>query len=394
MSKNLFLISLIMIIGISTSYAYSQEIGLATFQESAQLIIDKKMLQNSIASITLLSTNTQEIKIPIELEEKIRENKRIQAIVITNQNNCVLGVTDQSCVLINVERNPEDKGINAIQESTKKIGDSFIGEINQMLNTDAKFFQVYIHTADQANQELETSGIISGAGIISAVYTMPMQDTHYMYQKISTMLLSKEIRDGKGFYNVARNLSVEDNAKTTLSIIPSDSKLLLQLRMSVENSIEKLNQMDETNVKINPLKFFKIKELNRSNYFSTGNYPLNSIFQIVIVSNEETNISDINGNIIPTQNVDGMEIPTDVTKKGWIFDPQKGQQIQGKYIFGESVSVNEDELKFSLINDNPQSKEVELDESIVEVDESITIVIIITVVSILVAIFYLKGYKK
>ena len=204
MSKNLFLISLIMIIGISTSYAYSQEIGLATFQESAQLIIDKKMLQNSIASITLLSTNTQEIKIPIGLEEKIRENKRIQAIVITNQNNCVLGVNDQSCILINVERNPEDKGINAIQESTKKIGDSFIDEINQMLNTDAKFFQVYIHTTDQANQELETSGIISGSGIISAVYTMPMQDTHYMYQKISTMLLSKEIRDGKGFYNVAR----------------------------------------------------------------------------------------------------------------------------------------------------------------------------------------------
>ena len=394
MSKNLFLISLIMIIGISTSYAYSQEIGLATFQESAQLIIDKKMLQNSIASITLLSTNTQEIKIPIELEEKIRENKRIQAIVITNQNNCVLGVSDQSCILINVERNPEDKGINAIQESTKKIGDSFIDEINQMLNTDAKFFQVYIHTTDQANQELETSGIISGSGIISAVYTMPMQDTHYMYQKISTMLLSKEIRDGKGFYNVARNLSVEDNAKTTLSIIPSDSKLLLQLRMSVENSIEKLNQIDETNVKINPLKFFKIKELDRSNYFSTGNYPLNSIFQIVIVSNEETNISDINGNIIPTQNVDGIEIPTDITKKGWIFDPQKGQQIQGKYIFGESVSLNEDELKFSLINDNSQSKELELDESIVELDESITIVIIITVVSILVAIFYLRGYKK
>ena len=394
MSNNLFLISLIMIIGISTSYAYSQEIGLATFQESAQLIIDKKMSQNSIASITLLSTNTQEIKIPIGLEEKIRENKRIQAIVITNQNNCVLGVNDQSCILINVERNPEDKGINAIQESTKKIGDSFIDEINQMLNTDAKFFQVYIHTTDQANQELETSGIISGAGIISAVYTMPMQDTHYMYQKISTMLLSKEIRDGKGFYNVARNLSVEDNAKTTLSIIPSDSKLLLQLRMSVENSIEKLNQMDETNVKINPLKFFKIKELDRSNYFSTGNYPLNSIFQIVIVSNEETNISDINGNIIPTQNVDGIEIPTDITKKGWIFDPQKGQQIQGKYIFGESVSLNEDELKFSLINDNSQSKELELDESIVELDESITIVIIITVVSILVAIFYLRGYKK
>ena len=69
---------------------------------------------------------------------------------------------------------------------------------------------------------------------------MPMQDTHYMYQKISTILLSKEIREGKGFYNVARNLSIEDNAKTTFSIIPSDSKLLLQLRMSVENPLENL----------------------------------------------------------------------------------------------------------------------------------------------------------
>jgi len=394
MSKSLFLIALIMIIGISTSYAYSQEIGLATFQESAQLIIDNKMSQNSITSITLLSTNTQEIKIPIELEQKIRENKRIQAIVITNQNNCILGVSDQSCILINVERNPEDKGINAIQESTRKIGDSFIDEINQILKTDAEFFQVYIHTSDQVNQELETSGVISGAGIISAVYTMPMQDTHYMYQKISTILLSKEIREGKGFYYVARNLSVEDNAKTTFSIIPSESKLLLQLRMSVENPLEILSQNDETVTKINPLEFFKIKDLNKSEYLSTGNYPLNSIFQIIIVSNEETSTSDINGNIIPTQIIDGIQIPKEITKKGWIFDPQKGEQIQGKYIFGESTSINEDELKFSLVVNDIQSKETELNKSAIELDESTAVVIIITIVSIGVAIFYLKGYRK
>lgn len=394
MSKSLFLIALIMIIGISTSYAYSQEIGLATFQESAQLIIDNKMSQNSITSITLLSTNTQEIKIPIELEQKIRENKRIQAIVITNQNNCILGVSDQSCILINVERNPEDKGINAIQESTRKIGDSFIDEINQILKTDAEFFQVYIHTSDQVNQELETSGVISGAGIISAVYTMPMQDTHYMYQKISTILLSKEIREGKGFYYVARNLSVEDNAKTTFSIIPSESKLLLQLRMSVENPLEILSQNDETVTKINPLEFFKIKDLNKSEYLSTGNYPLNSIFQIIIVSNEETSTSDINGNIIPTQIIDGIQIPKEITKKGWIFDPQRGEQIQGKYIFGESTSINEDELKFSLVVNDIQSKETELNKSAIELDESTAVVIIITIVSIGVAIFYLKGYRK
>ena len=387
MLKIIFVISIIMVIGISTNYAHSQEIGLSTFQESAQVIIDKKISNTSITSITLLSSNLQEIKIPTELEQKIRENERIQAVVITNQNNCVLGVRDyESCIIINIERNPEDKGINAIQDSTREIADLYIHEMNQVFDTNAKFFQTYIHTSDETNQALGTSGIISGYRTISAVYTMPMQDTDYMYDKLSTMLLSKSIRDGEGFYNVAKILSEDENAKMSFSIIPSESKSLLQLRISIENPIE--SQMEETITKINPLEFFNIENLNRSDYFSSGNYPLNSIFQIVILANDEMNVSDVRGNIIPTQMIDGIEIPIEITKKGWVFDPQKGEQIQGKYIFGESTSINENELKFSLGGNNIQYKEE------IKLDESITVVIIITIVSIGAAIFYLKGYKK
>jgi len=387
MLKIIFVISIIMVIGISTNYAHSQEIGLSTFQESAQVIIDKKISNTSITSITLLSSNLQEIKIPTELEQKIRENERIQAVVITNQNNCVIGIRDyESCIIINIERNPEDKGINAIQDSTKEIADLYIHEMNQVFDTNAKFFQTYIHTSDETNQALGTSGIISGYRTISAVYTMPMQDTDYMYDKLSTMLLSKSIRDGEGFYNVAKILSEDENAKMSFSIIPSESKSLLQLRISIENPIE--SQMEETITKINPLEFFNIENLNRSDYFSSGNYPLNSIFQIVILANDEMNVSDVRGNIIPTQMIDGIEIPIEITKKGWVFDPQKGEQIQGKYIFGESTSINENELKFSLGGNNIQYKEE------IKLDESITVVIIITIISIGVAIFYLKGYKK
>ena len=387
MLKTICVLAIIGIIGISTNYAYSQEIGLATFQESAQVVIDKKINQESIASITLSSSNLQEIKIPSELEQKIRENQRIQAVVITNQNNCILGVYDQSCIIINIERNPGDKGINAIQDSSRKLADSYIDEINQVFDTNAEFLQVYIHTNDATNQALDTSGIISGGGVISAVYTMPMEDTGSMYGKLSSMLLSKSIRDGEGFYNIAKILSEEQNAKMSFSIIPTESKSLLQLRVSVDNQIPKESELDETISKISPLEFFNIENLNRSKYFSTGNYPLNSIFQIIILSNDETNVSDVKGYIIPTQTIDGMQMPMDVTKKGWIFDPQRGELLQGKFIFGESTSVNENELKFSLGGDNLQSKEVELDESIV-------VVIIITIVSIGTAIFYLKGYKK
>ena len=387
MLKIIFVISIIMVIGISTNYAHSQEIGLSTFQESAQVIIDKKISNKSITSITLLSSNLQEIKIPTELEQKIRENERVQAVVITNQNNCVLGVRDyESCIIINIERNPEDKGINAIQDSTREIADLYIHEVNQVFDTNAKFFQTYIHTSDETNQALGTSGIISGYRTISAVYTMPMQDTDYMYDKLSSMLLSKSIRDGEGFYNVAKTLSEDENAKMSFSIIPSESKSLLQLRISIENPIE--SQMEGTITKINPLEFFNIENLNRSDYFSPGNYPLNSIFQIVILANDEINVSDVRGNIIPTQMIDGIEIPIEITKKGWVFDPQKGEQIQGKYIFGESTSINENELKFSLGGNNLQYKEE------IKLDESITVVIIITIISIGAAIFYLKGYKK
>ena len=380
MLKKICIAILIIIVGISTNYAYSQEIGLATFQESAQVIIDNKIDQKSTASITLSSSNIQEIKIPMELEQKIRENDRIEAIVLTNQNNCVLGITDESCILINVKRNPEDKGINAIQESTKKIAESFIDEINQLFDTNAEFFQVYIHTSAESNQEFGTSGIISGEGTVSAAYRMPMEDTDSMYGKISAMLVSKQIRDNGGFYDIATDMATEENAKMTFSIIPTETKTLLQLKLSNNTPIQDIA------TDINPLEFFKIKDLNRSGYFSTGNYPLNSIFQIIILSNEETKVSNIKGNIITTQTIDGMEIPMEITKEGWIFDPREGTQIQGKYIFGESKSVNENNLKFSIGENNPKFKETE--------SEDMIIIGIIGVISIGVAIFYLKGYKK
>ena len=385
MLKIIMMIMVISITGISVNSAYSQEINLSTFQESAQLLIDNKISQETITSITLLSSNIQEIKIPMQFEQKIKDDKRIQAIVVTNENNCVLGVTDQSCILINIERNPEDKGINAIQDNSRITGDSYIDEINQIFDTNAEFFQVFIHTAAETNQALDTSGIISGTGTISAVYTMPMEDTHSMYEKISSMLISKQIRESGGFYNIARNLSTEENAKMSFSIIPTESKMLSQLRVSVSEPIESITE--KTEVKINPLEFFKIENINRSEYFSTGNYPLNSIFQIIIMSNEDKTISNVKGNIIPTITIDEIEIPTEVTKNGWIFDPKNGTQIQGKYIFGGKVSINENELTFSLNEKNMQTNEAEL-------DESITILGVIVIISIGAAVFYLKGYKK
>lgn len=381
----MILFGLIGVIICTTNYAYSQEIGLATFQETAQVIIDKSMSQNVTASIALQSTSIQEIKIPAELEQKIRENSRITAIVLTNQDQCVLGVSDESCIIINVARDPADKNFPAIQNSTRIIAELFIDDLNQIFDTDAKFHSTFVQTSDEMGKALETSGIISGKGTVSAVYTMPMEDTESMYEKISVLLLPKVIRESGGFYDVAKNLSKEDKSKMTFSIIPSENKSLLQLKLSVDypNRAPSVNQVD-------PLEFLKTDELKRSDYFSSGFYPLNSILQVVILSPNSTSVSDVRGSIVPTQIIEGEKIPKEITKEGWVFDPEQGKRIQGKYIFGERMSVDKEELIFSLGgNELITSKKSET-----YFDESIVVVVIITAVAVAAAVFYLKGYKK
>ena len=383
MQKALFsFIILTILVGTTANFAFSQEISHSTFQETAQIVIDKTISQNVTAAITLQSTSIQEIKIPAELEQEIRTDPRIKAVIFTNQEQCVLGVADESCIMINVARNPDDAGIIAIQDSSKEIANMYIDKINQVFDTDAKFHSVFLHSDDESNKALETSGIISGRGMISAVYTLPMEDTNSMYEKITGILLPKIIREGGGFYDVAKDLSSDKNSKMTFSWIPLDTKSLLQVKLSVDYPNKASNISD-----ISPLEFLKVENLQRSDYFSTGFYPLNSIIQVVILSSENTNVSDVNGEIVPTQTIDGEEIPTEITKEGWIFDPKEGQRIQGKYIFGEKIAVNNQELEFSLGGANLQNEKTKFDESTI-------VVIIITIVAILAAVFYLKGYKK
>ena len=169
MQKMISFLTIIALIGISTNYAHSQEMSLSTFQETAQIIIDKRIAHNVTASITLQSTSIQEIKIPAELEQRIRENKNISAVVITNQNQCILGVSNESCILINVKRNPADNNFLEIQNSTLKVAEQFIDELNNTFDTSAKLHSTFIHPNDETNTTLQTSGVISGKGTISAV---------------------------------------------------------------------------------------------------------------------------------------------------------------------------------------------------------------------------------
>jgi hypothetical protein len=369
------------VILIGVNFGYAQDMRLATFQETAQVIVDRSISQNVTASVTLQSTSIQELRIPAELEQRIREDGRVQSVIVTNQNQCILGVVDEACILINVARDTNDKGITAIQQTTKDVANSFIDEINEAFDTDAKLHSVFIHTDDKSNVALGTSGAISGRGTVSAVYTMNMESTDSMFDKVSAILIPQVIRESGGFFDIAKNLSRDDNARVTFSLIPVNDRSLMQLKLSVDYP----NQADKVK-KFSPLEFLQVEQIKRSEYFSQGNYPLNSIIQIAILSPNSEIISDIKGNIVPTQVIDDEKIPTDISKQGWIFDPESGESIQAKYIFGQDNIVSKDNLVFTIGE--------EIKESQVEFDESIIVLIIIAIVAIGAALFYLKGYKK
>ena len=382
-NKRILLVMICSIFAISMGSANAQEVQLATFQEMAQVVVDTTISNNVTASITLQSTSNQEMKIPSELESKILENGKIIAVVITNEENCILGVYDESCILINVQRAEEWEGIIETQDETKKIGNLFIDEINEFFDTNAQYHSSFLHHRDEANVALGTSGVISGRDTVSAVFTMPMEATDSMYEKLSALLLPQLIRESGGFYDVAKELSHEDNAKMTFSMIPQGAGSLYQLKLSVDYT-----NADEISSEIKPLEFLKTKKIERSDYFSQGFYPLNSLIQVAILGDDA--ISKTIPDFIDTELRNGVLVPTNLKQFGWVPDQNSEEMKEVVFLFGEKTSANENELKIILdsAQNNVEPKTQE------EFDESLVVVGIIAAGAIGAAIFFLKGYRK
>lgn len=388
-NKFFLLLAILGVLTFSYVEVSAQEPQLATFQETAQIIIDKSMSNNVTAAIALQSTSNQEIRIPVELSNKIQDTERVIAVIITSEEQCVLGVLDESCVMINLSREGIEGGIFAIQDTGRRIGDSLIDNINAAFDIDAKFHSVFIHQADETGFALETSGVISGRGTVSAVYTMPREDSKTMYEKFSTILLPKEIRESGGFYDIAKKISEEQDARITLSIIPQNGISLYQLKLSIDypNSADKIKS-------ISPLEFLKSENLIRSDYFSNDFYPLNSLLKVVILSKEPLKVNDINTKIVPDIMKDGERFP-EFTTDGWFFDQSSGQKIEATYLFGEKFSIGKNELVFTVSPSKDSNENgINVSSDTNEID-SFQIVVLVGIIMAAAgaSIYYLKGFR-
>ncbi|NHH98759.1 hypothetical protein DYY66_2337 [Candidatus Nitrosotalea sp. FS] len=241
----------------------------------------------------------------------------------------------------------ETYNINTIQKDAQQVGDSLIGSINKAFATNAQFNSVYVNPKGDLSSALGTSGVVSGNRTISVIYTMSRPDSSYLFDGLTAILIPKQIRDDGGFFNAAQKMAQDSNSTVTFVITPGQGALLYQLQVSKQVPITG----PVTTVK--PLELFGVDKLQRSSYFDVGFFPLNSILDVTAISNQNIAITNHGGDLTPSSIKDGQKFPTDLTKSGWIIDPEYGQRVSAVYLFGKDTSVTSDQASLTLGNTMP-----------------------------------------
>ncbi|MGI0018164.1 MAG: hypothetical protein ACREA1_05605 [Nitrosotalea sp.] len=349
--KNLLVLSIIFSLLMTSSFVavYAQQPQLASYRETAHILVDEKVQNKTTAFITLASTSPVEMRVPADLSQRISNTANVTSVVITNAQNCITGVQDQGCILINIVSPAliESYNITAIQTAARQIGDNIIDSMNTAFATNAQFSSVYVNPKGDLSGALGTSGIVSGNRTISVIYTMSRPDSAYLFDGLTAILIPKQIRDDGGFFSAAQKMAQDSNSTVTFAITPGQGAQLYQLQVSKQIPIT----AQVTSVK--PLELLGVDKLEKSNYFDVGFFPLNSILDVTVISNQNVAITNHGGDLAPTTIKDGQKLPADLTKSGWIMDPEYGQRISAIYLFGKDTGVTNEQASLTLGNTIP-----------------------------------------
>jgi len=342
-----------------------------SLKEFLQIIIDQRESKNRI-SVSLISTSQSDIKLPDEIEA-ISSNPKIFSMKVTNEFACAPTQIDKACVFIEVERDGLGNNLLEIRKNAREIADKIVAD--GVIIFKPEFYSITIQPKGGLSEvELERLGV--RGEVVNVVYTIHKQPTGQLFTALSVMLLSNDIRTSGGFYNIAENLSENYFSEFTVTIIPLENEMLRQLHISLlcSNELRELvncdrlydelfpgdeEKIDEQIARgvISPLDIMQVENISRSKIFLDEFLPLNSIIQVLILSEEDLQVKSVNSNVI-----ENLQTLGDIQENGWFFISKAGQKIDGRYIFGQESSVSKNDLAFSIgsySEDDIEIKEVE-----------------------------------
>ena len=346
MYKILLLATIMLLFVFYTPQSFSESLGYLSWTETAQLVIDENGGKTSV-SLGVMSKNPDDIMIPELLESMILNSPRLIGISYTNQYNCVPGVEEVvdyelhefSCVMIDVTRPSEIRGIVELHADARLVGDSFIGVVNQSFGIDTEFHSVFINRMGLTSDMYKSK--------ISVVYIIPKKSSVEHFDEITTPFVKDEIHKGGGFFKHAQEMAEHKDSVFSLSLVPHDQRIL----RSVTVLIEDWGQYDITGMRVSLLELLMVDTLERSKVFMDGFYPLNSIISLTVIPDQNSQITELNSNlIIDPANVEELKTG------GWYFDSDStselGETISGKYLFGVKSSVDRKDMYLTIGNND------------------------------------------
>ena len=347
MYKILLLATIMLLFVFYTPQSFSESLGYLSWTETAQFVIDEKGGKTSV-SLGVMSKNPDDIMIPELLESMILNSPRLIGISYTNQYNCVPGVEEVvdyelhefSCVMIDITKPSEIRGIVELHADARLVGDSFIGVVNESFGIDTEFHSVFI------NRMGLTSDLYKSK--ISVVYILPKKSSVEHFDEITTPFVKAEIHSGGGFFKHAQEMAAHKDSVFSFSLVPVDNNRVLR---SITVMMEDWGQYDITNMRISPLEMMMVDTLERSKVFMDGFYPLNSIISLTVIPDQNSQITELNSNlIIDPANIDELKTG------GWYFDSDStselGETISGKYLFGVKSSVDRKDMYLTIGNND------------------------------------------
>lgn len=362
-----------------------QESSISSYVESIDTVINLDS-ETAYSSILLQSTNINDITIPHVLERDLRENGRVIGVIVTNMEECVLGVKSETCIIININRVQGIHNITAIQEGAKAVGNVFIDDLNDAFGINAEFHSVFIHYNDDQSRRLALPGAVASFNTISVVYTIQETDTVALYDIISSHLLPHEIRRGGGMAEVARVMSAQPGALFLFAAIPSETDTLMQLRVTIPHDMPNADMVDT-------LEMLRLDSIRQSAYLE-GYQPANTMLRLAVLSANGTSISDTATPILSASSRSGDLVPDSLDMAGWVFDPPSGPLIRGTYILGSDKEILEGDAAVSLDRSFEATDTNGTDVGLEKANESLVVVLIIVAGGIGAAAFYIRGYSK
>jgi len=317
-----------------------------TFQEQLQIIIDQTN-QKSRVSVGLLSTHPNDIIFP-DYIEAISSNPRILSFTLTNQFACSPNNIERGCVIIEIVREGLGDNLEEIKKNSREIAETIVG--GGVIVFGVEFDSVTLQSK---------TGFNGKKMIVSQVlYTTNKQTTDNLFDALSTLLISADIREAGGFYDKAEELSKHHFSDFTISLVPLDKYALRSLHISLTcsseqpelpdcpNNFDKLLESGE----VNPLEIIQAENISRSEIFEGKFLPLNSIIHTKIYSLDNLQVKSVNSGVI-----EKLEHLGNVQENGWFFTTKTGKinditvhEIDGRYIFATESSASKNDLTFSI----------------------------------------------